>query len=220
MNKDLYQQLLKVARENSHPDDPSHDFGHIQRVLNNAELIAEKEGGDLDILVPAALFHDVINHPKDDPRSDHASDESAEWTANLLRSLPAYPQEKIPAVHDAVSKCSFKKAITPNLLESKILQDADGLESTGAVSILRTFASTGQMHRPFYNDEDPFCDHREPQPVYFALDLFYSRLRKVADRMHTQTAKELAKRRHAFLAIFLNELRAELPARGSQKANQ
>jgi uncharacterized protein len=137
MNQNLYNQLLKLGEEHSHPEDPTHDFSHIQRVLKNAEVIAASEGGDLDILVPAALFHDVVNYPKIDPRSVHASDESATWTVALLKTFPDYPQEKCDAVYDAIAKCSFNKGIVPTLLESKILQDADGLEATGAISILK-----------------------------------------------------------------------------------
>jgi uncharacterized protein len=210
MNITLYDHLLEIAETHSHPEDPSHDFSHIKRVLKNVEILAEKEGGDLDVLIPAALFHDVVNYPKNDPRAAKATDESAEWTAELLCSLPEYPANKIEAVYDAISKCSFTKAILPDLLESKILQDADGLESTGAISILRTFASTGQMHRPFYNEEDPFCEQRAPQPQSFALDLFYSRLRKVTERMHTETARKMAISRHEFLDAFLKQLMTEL----------
>ncbi|MBI5076994.1 hypothetical protein HZB94_01250 [Candidatus Falkowbacteria bacterium] len=95
-------------------------------------------------------------------------------------------------------------------MESKILQDADGLEATGAISIMRTYSSTGQMKRPFYNFENPFCENREPNATQFALDLFYERLLKVADRMHTKTAKKIAKRRTDFLKKFLNEFKLEL----------
>lgn len=210
MNDLLYQKLWSAGKEEAHPEDPSHDFGHIQRVLKNCEIIAEAEGGDLDILVPAALFHDVINHPKNHPLANKAADESAEWTASFLQTLPEYPQEKIPAVYDAIAKCSFNKGIVPDLWESKVLQDADGLESTGAISILRTFASTGSMQRPFYQEEDPFCEHREANPHNFALDLFYKRLLKRKDGMHTETGRKMADQRHTFLLTFLEQLKSEI----------
>ena len=40
-------------------------------------------------------------------------------------------------------------------------------------SIMRTYSSTGQMKRPFYNSDDPFCENREPNAKEYALDLFY-----------------------------------------------
>jgi HD superfamily phosphodiesterase len=36
-------------------------------VLANAERIAKAEKADLETIVPAALFHDVVNHPKTVP---------------------------------------------------------------------------------------------------------------------------------------------------------
>lgn len=84
------------------------------------------------------------------------------------------------------------------------------MEATGAISIMRTYSSTGQMKNPFYNAEDPFCKNRKPDALKFALDLFYERLLKVTERMHTKTAKKIAKRRTDFLIKFLEEFKLEL----------
>ena len=64
MNKHLRRILIQIAEEEIKGNDSSHDFLHAKRVLENAELIQSKEGGDLDILIPAALFHDVVIYPK------------------------------------------------------------------------------------------------------------------------------------------------------------
>lgn len=212
MNRQIYQKLYSIAKQHSHSDDSSHDFSHIQRVLANIEYLAKKEGGDRDILVPASLFHDVINHPKNSSRSLQSADESAAWTEKLLRSIPDYPQVKIAAVSDAIAKCSFTKAIMPELWESKLLQDADLLDSTGAVSIARSFASAGLLKRPLYNEQDPFCQKRKLKGSRFdhGLDIFYGRLLKVQERFHTKTAQRLAKKRHAFLLEFLEQFRQEI----------
>lgn len=210
MTNTLRKQLIEAARQKSHDDDPSHDFNHILRVLKNAEFIAEREGGDVDVLVPAALFHDAINYPKNDPRARQAPEESAEYAANVLRDIDNYPSKKIPDVVDAIAKCSFTNGILPTLLESKILQDADGLESTGAISIMRTFSSGGLMRRPFFHPEDPLCARRDATMIVGSLDLFYKRLLQIKDRLHTETAQKMAVRRHQFLLDFLDEVRYEL----------
>ncbi len=210
MNNEIRQQLIKIAKEKIPNHDVSHDFEHTLRVLANAERIAKEEHGDLEIVIPAALFHDLIVYPKDHPDRFKSQEESATWAELILQTLDTYPQEKIALVKTCILECSFSKGIVPALLESKILQDADGLEATGAISIMRTYASTWQMKRPFYNSEDPFCEHREPDASQFALDLFYVRLLKVAERMHTQTAKQIAQRRTDFLIQFLDEFKLEL----------
>ena len=163
------------------------------------------------VVAPAALFHDVITYPKDDPRSTLAQEESAELAMNVLRNLQEFPVQKIEAVGYAIEVCSFSKEITPETLEAKILQDADGLEATGAIAIMRTFASTGQMGRPFYHLDDPFAESgRELDSLKYAVDLFYVRLLQVAGRMHTTRARKIALRRTDFLNIFLEELSLEL----------
>lgn len=210
MDKKLKSELLKIARQKIKDTDPSHDFSHALRVLANAEFITQKEKADLDVVVPAALFHDVVNYPKNSPRAKHASDNSAKATKKILEKIKIFPKNKIEKVRLAIQQCSFSKGIVPKLLESKILQDADGLEATGAIAIMRTFSSTGQMKRPFYHPTDPFCENHEPCSHNHAVDLFYIRLLKVMGRMHTRTARKLAKKRTAFLHQFLNELKLEL----------
>ena len=57
MDKELKQWLVVAATEAISNDDPSHDLIHALRVLALAEHLAAREGGDLDVIVPAALFH-------------------------------------------------------------------------------------------------------------------------------------------------------------------
>lgn len=164
----------------------------------------------MNIVVPSALFHDLVTYSKDDPRSKNAPSDSAELAKPILEGTNEYPSDKIDRVQIAIRSCSYSKGIVPDLLEAKILQDADGLEATGAISIMRTFSSTGSMKRLFYHPTDPFCRKRQPDDLRYALDLFYTRLLQVKGRMNTETAKEIAERRTLFLKQFLDELRLEL----------
>lgn len=210
MDVKLKNQLLKIAKEKISCEDVSHDFEHALRVLSNVERIAKDENADLDILVPVALFHDLVVYPKNHPDRHKSQEESAKMAEKILNSVDNFPKDKIEKVKTCILECSFSKGIVPALIESKILQDADGLEATGAISIMRTYSTTGQIKRPFYNSQDPFCENRKPNASNFALDLFYERLLKVLDKMHTKTAREIAKRRTNFLIKFLQELKLEL----------
>lgn len=126
-----------------------------------------------------------------------------------MKGIENYPRSKIEKVVTCIKQCSFSKGIKPDLLESKILQDADRLEATGAISIMRTFSSCGQMNTSFYDPKDPFC---KKGSVHFrsGLDLFYKRLLLVEKGMHTKLARQIAKRRTVFLRKFLSELSLEL----------
>lgn len=210
MNKKTIDKLIKIAKKEISGKDVSHDFGHACRVLKLAMLIAKEENADLDIIVPAALFHDIIVYPKDDKRSKLSTNESALYAVKILKKIQGFPAEKITKVQHAIQYHSFSQRNNTKILEDLILQDADRLEATGAIAIMRTFASAGQMNKPFYSFNDPFCDNRKPQSMIYPLDLFYDRLLLVCDQMYTQKAKILAKERTVFLHRFIKELRREL----------
>jgi uncharacterized protein len=208
----LRQALLAKAATSIAPTDPSHDLAHAHRVLANVEAIAAEEGGDLEILIPAALFHDAVNYPKNDPRAKQSTAESAELVAGILANLPGYPIEKIDAVKQAVTECSFSKGIVPSTHEGRVLFDADMLEATGAITLMRIFCTSGQLGRAFYHEGDPFHEAERPaEPFAYALDAFRPRLFAVEGRLNTATAQRMAVPRLAFLRAFLDQLRSELP---------
>ncbi len=207
----MRQRLIEEAKKRINGEDPSHDFDHAMRVLANAEFIASIEGGDLDIIIPAALFHDVIVYPKDSPKSKDSAKDSAEVAREVLQEV--YQEDKIVRVEEAILEHSFGNGIKPESIESRIVQDADRLEATGALAIMRTFCSTGQMRRKLYNSTDPFCEQREPESLIYAVDLFFKRLLKVKDLMNTGTASKLAETRTEFLYSFLEQFRDEIELR-------
>lgn len=211
MNKKLQSQLIELAQQHIISDDPSHDILHAKRVMNTAEYICNEERGDLDVVIPAALFHDVITYPKDSPQSKFATEESAKFTVKLLDQFPEFTDEVKESVFAAIRDCSFSKGVEHTDLNAKIVQDADGLEATGAISVMRTYVTAGQMNSTLYHPQDPFLEtERDVDSFTYALDLFYKRLLKVEERMYTETAKKIARRRTAFLESFLDELRIEL----------
>jgi uncharacterized protein len=215
MDSQLKQQLVTIANERQVKGDPSHDFSHVLRVLAMAEKIAVAEGADLEVVIPAALFHDTVVYPKNSPQSLNETEESAVAAGELLAIVGGYPKEKISLVQACIRECSFTKGLTPSSKESAVLQDADLLESTGAIAILRTFTSGGQMQRSLFHPSDPFAKERiVTSPLSNSLDLFYLRLLKVNDRMHSATARSIAERRKIFLETFLEELRIELAESG------
>lgn len=209
MNLNLKRKLLKITQVLQTKTDPSHDFQHILRVTNMAEIIGKKEKADMDILIPAALFHDIIVYKKNSNKSKKETLESAQKASKILRKITLFPKNKIEKVALCIEQCSFSKDTKPELLETKILQDADRLEACGAISIMRTFSSGGQMNISFYNPEDPFCE-KKSEEFKSDLDLFYRRLLIVSERMHTKYAKKIAHRRTIFLKKFLAEFHKEL----------
>jgi uncharacterized protein len=205
---ELRREMVVQAYLHIQPDDPSHDIYHALRVLGNAEHISHNEGGDLEIIIPAALFHDSVNHKKGSRLAKYSADQSAYLARTVLEKIN-YPSRKIHLVEKAIKQHSFSTHVVPDTIEGKIVQDADRLEATGALGIMRTFCSSGVMSMQFYNPDNKFCKDRQPDCMKYALDLFYTRLLKVADTLNTATAKKMAAKRVEFLKIFLDQLKDE-----------
>ena len=201
------EEIMRKVELLLHYQSPAHDFEHVQRVYRNAEIISKKEeGADLDIVLAAALLHDLVVYPKGSRRTNHSADESADLAKKILSEYKYYPVEKIEKVVYAIRTHSYSKQLIPSTLEGKILQDADRLDAIGAIGIARTFSVGGSENRSLYDPKDPFCESdRGLDDTRWTLEII-----DIKKFMHTKTAKEIAKQRTDFIESFLNELRKEI----------
>ena len=207
------EQIMRTAQLILHNQSPAHDFQHVLRVYKNAEMIAKEEGQsvDLDIVLAAALLHDLVVYPKGSIKTTNSADESAEIAKRILLEYKNYPREKIEKVADAIRTHSYSKKLIPRSLEGKILQDADRLDAIGAIGIARTFSVGGNENRSLYNPLDPFCTtDRQLDDTQWTLDHIKKKLIILKDSMHTKTAKKIAQERTEFMELFLNQLRKEI----------
>jgi uncharacterized protein len=203
---------LAYARKKCSKRDYSHDFLHASRVLTLVKKLQKTEGGNLKVLIPSALFHDIVIYPKNSPMSKQAQEKSALAATMFLRKhCPNFLSEvEIAHVHKVILECSFSKNIPKTCIEGKIVQDADGLEAIGSIGIMRAFDSGATMQRQFYNEVDPFCVERKPEPKMYSLDLFFVRILKIKERLSTKSAKTIAQAKESVVHQFLNALRNEL----------
>ena len=206
------EQIMKTVELLLHNQYPAHDFQHILRVYKNAEMISRQEDGvDLDIVLAAALLHDLVVYPKGSSKTINSADDSADVAKKILFEYKRYPIEKIEKVADTIRTHSYSKKLTPSTLEGKILQDADRLDAIGAIGIARTFSVGGSENRSLYNPADPFCEsERRLDDTQWTLDHMKKKLMTLKNSMHTKTAKKLAEQRTEFMELFLNQLRKEL----------
>lgn len=190
--------------------DPAHDFQHIMRVYKNAELLGLAEGADLEVLLPAALLHDLVVYPKGSAKRSKSADDSADMAEQILKDYD-YPEDKIEKICYCIRTHSYSKRLIPSTIEAKILQDADRLDAIGAIGIGRTFSVGGEEKRAFYNPTDPFCEsNREPDDKQWTLDHFQAKLLKIKYSVHTKTAKKAAQERTKFMELFIEQLRKEI----------
>ena len=189
--------------------DPAHDEGHVRRVVANARRLAEREGADLRVVLPAAWLHDCVFVAKNSPQRSSASRLAAERAGEWLRSQ-GYPAEHIAPIEHAILAHSFSARIRPETLEAQVVQDADRLEALGAVGIARTLMSGGAHGTPFYDLSEPFPVTRAADDRASAIDHFFTKLLKVADMMQTAAGRETAQQRADFLKQFLTQLGSEI----------
>lgn len=192
-------------------DDASHDLEHFKRVAHKSKHIAMHESDPVDLLVilAAAYFHDVVNLPKNHPERHLGSQYSAKKAREILHFLD-FPKSKIDHVCHAIEAHSFSAQLKPETLEAKIVQDADRIESLGALGVMRTFYVSGRIKRPPYDPQDLFATNRPLNDSAYALDHFYCKLFKLYDLLQTKGGREIALKRTEFLKFFVQELEANI----------
>ena len=192
---DIIEKAIEFARSVFAGDSGGHDFDHTMRVNRLAMRLAKAEGADLEIVSLAALLHDV-----DDRKLSPKTCENLGNARNFLHShgVTADAAERILHI---ISQVSFSGGKVPDTLEGKCVQDADRLDAMGAIGIARTFAYGGSKGRRIY---DPAGEDQTT-----SVQHFYDKLLLLKDRMNTQTGRNLAQDRDAYLRSFLEEFYAE-----------
>ncbi|MCI0559911.1 MAG: HD domain-containing protein [Nitrososphaera sp.] len=210
INKGMLERIKKRVAKMLEGRDPAHDFEHIMRVYRNAEFIGKREGANMEILLAAALLHDVVVYPKGSAKTSKSADDSADLAEKILHEY-GWPRDRINKTSYCIRTHSYSKRLIPSTLEGKILQDADRLDALGAIGIARTFSVGGSESRSIYNPSDPFWSSgRVPEDRQWTLDHFQAKLLKLKNSMHTQTGKAMAQERSAFMELFIKQLQHEI----------
>jgi len=191
------------------PADAAHDISHIRRVVTNARRLTALEDADALVTLTAAWLHDCVPIAKDDPRRSEGSRLAAEAAVEFL-SGTSFRDDRLDAVHHAIEAHSFSAGIPARSLEAKVVQDADRLDSLGAIGIARCLLVGGRLGRNLASPDDPFCDSREPDDSLYTVDHFYAKLLKLPATMQTAAGREVAEQRAQVMRDYLDTLRAEL----------
>jgi uncharacterized protein len=202
----LFHEKAKILYPSS---DPAHDHLHICRVVNMAIKLAEEENADPNIVLPAAFFHDYVNVPKNDPRRKEASRLSAEAAVEYLKSVN-YPEKYFEGIKHAIIAHSFSANIPAETIEAKVVQDADRLDSIGAIGIARCFTISGLLKRPYYCDGDAMAERRVPNDGVYTVDHFFVKLFHVAKQLQTVSALKEGQHRVSFMKNYLAQLQSEI----------
>lgn len=205
------EQHVRGSFDNS---DPSHDYEHVKRVVAMAGALAAKEGANLEVVLPAALLHDIVNVPKNSPDRAKASAQAAEHARGILARFD-YSEPEIEAIAVAIVEHSYSRGLTPSSVESACVQDADRLEALGALGIMRTVSCGARMGARYYDPAEPTALARALDDKANTLDHLHVKLYKLAALMNTRAARAEAVRRTEFMRRFEAQLLAEIAVASS-----
>ena len=207
--REQLKAMKQYAKRVLGSDTSGHDWSHIERVVNTAKTIAKAEGADLFICEAAALLHDVI----DDKIVQDPADALKELK-KFLTSIEVTPEE-IEAIELIITRMSFKNHQENQelSLEGRVVQDADRLDAIGAIGIARVMCYSGSTGRPIHHPnmkprgKMTLEEYRNGEST--AIMHFYEKLLKLKELMNTDYGKKLAKGRHEFLEMYLEQFYAE-----------
>lgn len=190
-------------------NDGAHDGNHLERVWRNAQQLLEQHPeADALVVLAACYLHDLVNLPKNDPERAQASRRSAQLARHQL-SWMEFPADRLDAVAHAIEAHSFSAAIEARTLEAKIVQDADRLDSLGAVGLARLFYIAGLMGSALAHGDDPLASARPLDDRAFALDHIVVKLAKLPAMMQTEAGRRLGEQRLGELTRFRSDFAAE-----------
>ena len=107
----------------------SYRFNHILNVVDLAAHIADREGGDVDVVKVAGLFHDVAKLEAD--QEEHA-EEGARIAREYLETHADVPESFIDRVCTVIENHSYQGPLTDLSRETQCLVEADILDKIGA----------------------------------------------------------------------------------------
>ncbi|MBF6607833.1 MAG: HD domain-containing protein [Flavobacterium sp.] len=204
---DIVERTKIFVQHTLHGAEGGHDWFHIVRVYNNAMLIAGSQTCNLEIVALGALLHDIADS------KFHDGDESVgPKVAREFLESNNVSSDVISHVIHIIDNISFKGGNFEkkfSSIELDIVQDADRLDAIGAIGIARAFNYGGFKNRQLYNPDilpqlkmskEEYKSSKAP-----TINHFYEKLLLLADKMNTESAKEIARERHLFMESFLRQ---------------
>ncbi|MEF8873375.1 MAG: HD domain-containing protein [Candidatus Thermoplasmatota archaeon] len=212
-----YEEIWTAAKKEL--SDSAHGIDHTKRVYSLCRRLADEEV-DRDILLPAALLHDIARkeEDEDDTGSVNHAVLGAKKAQNILEGND-HELEKIESIKHCIRTHRFRSDEEPETLEAKILSDADKLDAVGAVGIARAFMLAGrfgervyrEVDRERYAEENLTENGRVRRISKHAPNLEYElKLKEIPEKLYTERAKKIAEDRVEYMESYFSRLKKEI----------
>jgi uncharacterized protein len=202
--------LVERARALYADTDTAHDFDHVLRVLTLVRRIGPAEGADMRLLEVATLLHDIARADEVENGGDHAQ-AGAERARTIVQEW-GYAPDEAAAIARIIAAHRFRNDAPPQTVEEKVLYDADKLDAIGAIGVGRAFAYAGRTGQRLWSPVPPGAraTQRVDPATHSPSIEFVVKLSRLAGALHTETARAIARERHAFMVAFFERLDAEI----------
>lgn len=211
MCQNIIEKTITFVKEQLQGAEGGHDWFHIERVYNNALLIAKEENCNILVVKLGALLHDIA-----DSKFYNGNEDIGPETAIKFLEKEKIEEVIIEHVINIIKHISFKGGNFDkkfSSIELDIVQDADRIDAIGAIGIARAFNYGGFKNRDIYNPniapklnmtKEEYKKSDAP-----TINHFYEKLLLLKDKMNTQTGKKIAEERYKFMEVFLSQFYAE-----------
>ena len=169
-----------------HENKESHSLEHTIRVVNSCISLACKLDGAVDVVVIAALFHDV-GRPIENVIGKCHAETSAEIASSFLTQCSL--NNIVSEIKEIILSHRYSKKREPTTKEGKILKDADALDALGAIGLYRTIS---------YSVEKGYG-------LAKALEHFDEKLFKLSSLMRFDLTKQIAEEETKMLRDFVKQ---------------
>ena len=213
MNKpQIIQDTITFVKETLKGAEGGHDWFHIERVLNNAKLIAKTESVDLFIVSLGALLHDIA-----DAKFYDGDETVGPKMARKFLESQEVDESVILHIENIINYISFKSSLEKgekfSSPELDVIQDADRLDAIGAIGIARCFNYGGFKNRTMFDPEVApnlsMTKEEYKKSAAPTINHFYEKLLLLKDKMNTESGKRIAADRHVYMEQFLDQFYGE-----------
>jgi len=207
----IIDKTILFVKETLQDAEGGHDWFHIQRVFNNAKLIAKGEHANDFIIALGALLHDIADSKFHDGDETIGPKKATEFL--LLQDVDSAVIEHVVQIIKNISFKGGRVKRTFSSIELDVVQDADRLDAIGAIGIARCFNYGGFKNRELYNPEIKpnlnMSKHEYKTNAAPSINHFYEKLLLLKDTMNTKSGKRIASERHTFMEVYLKQFYAE-----------
>ena len=181
LKKEQLEKIKEFSKKKLESNDKWHQLFHAEQTVKLAIALAKKEKADINKCVVAAWLHDIEKNKETD-KTDHGT-EGAKTSEIFLKEIKI-PDKNIKDICYAIHE--HNKEGRKETKEAQILWDADKLQAIGPYGLLRNYDHKLSMGN---SQEESYKTNLKEQEFYFK-------------RLHTKTAKKIAKKHLSFMKKF------------------